>query len=274
MKIALAVVAVLACGSAAAIFAGMARWNTATAATVALLAPGQARVSSAELAALPPAAARYFARALSDAHRQVRFATATQRAKFFINGAWRDLRATQHFAASPPGFVWDARIEMAPLLPASVRDAYVGGRGSLQASMFGLYSLVDQSGVAELNAGALQRFLGEAVWFPTALLPSAGVRWSARDDLSAAATLTDHAVSVSLLFQFNGDGDVIRISGDRYKESNGTYTLQPWVITCGDHAERGGMRIPLFCEVAWVGSKGPEPYWRGRVTDITYTFAQ
>lgn len=274
MKVAVAIVLAAACGAGLSIAAGMMSWNKDTAARTTLLASGTAVavVSPADFAALPPAVARYFARSLQDGRRRVRSAIATQHAEFFINGAWRDLRATQHFRATPPGFVWDARIQMAPLMPASVRDAYVDGRGSMQASMFGLYTIVDQANLPELNAGALQRFLGEAIWIPTALLPSAAVRWSPRDDRSASVSITDHGLTVSLVFEFNSDGDVVRISGDRYKESNGAYTLQPWLITCGDHTERSGVRIPLSCEVAWAGRNGPEPYWRGRLVSIDYSF--
>lgn len=250
-------------------------WQNATAAKVAALeatiAPAQQ--AAGDLSTLPPPAARYFARALGAGPRRIiTSAVATQEAEFFINGGWRPLTATEHFVASPPGLVWDARIAMAPLLSALVRDTYIDGRGSMQASLLGVYTLVDQAGVAALDAGALQRLLGEAVWFPTALLPSPSVRWSAGDDLSATVTITDHGTTVSLRFHFNGDGDVVKISGDRFKESGGRYTLQPWVIACGEHAEQSGMRIPLYCEVSWMGERGPEPYWRGRITTIEYSY--
>jgi len=50
------------------------------------------------------------------------------------------------------------------------------------------------------------RFLAEAVWYPTALLPSQGVHWEAIDDVSAKARLTDGAITVSLDFRFDGNG--------------------------------------------------------------------
>jgi hypothetical protein len=271
----LAVIFAIVAGATAAL-GRMASWRDATAARVAAL-EASSGLRAPELvidaAALPPAAARYFARALGDGPRRiVKSAVATQEAEFFINGGWRPLTATQHFTTTPAGLVWDARIAMAPLVAAWVRDSYVGGRGAMQASLLGVYTLVDQQGVPALDAGALQRFLGEAVWFPTALLPSPAVQWSAGDDLSATVTLTDHDTTVALRYHFDGSGDVVKVSGDRFKESGGRYTLQPWVIGCGDHAERGGMRIPLYCEVSWIGEGGPEPYWRGRITTIDYAF--
>ncbi len=201
----------------------------------------------------------------------MRSAIATQEAEFFINGAWRPLSATQDFRSRPRGLCGTRASTWRRSSTASVRDAYIDGRGAMQASMFGLYSLADQVDKPPLNAGALQRFLGEAIWFPTALLPSTAVAWAPRDDRSAIATLRDGATTVSLVFEF-AEGHVVSISGDRYKENQGAYTLEPWRIECGDYAERDGMTIPLRCEVSWITNGRPEPYWRGRITGITYRY--
>ena len=277
MRVVLSIAAMMVAALLAAVIAGQAAWRTATASTVDRLAStetGRSIPTDTLLDDLPVPVARYFRRALTGTRRMIRSAVATQQAEFFIDGAWRPLTAVQHFTTSPPGFVWDARIAMAPLMRVQVRDAYLSGRGSMQASIYGLYSVVDVESSAELDSGALQRFLGESVWFPTALLPSASVVWSARDDRSATVTLIDDDTRVSLLFEFDQNDDVVRISGDRFKETNGSYVMQPWVIACSEHGDRSGIRIPLFCEVAWVVDGGAEPYWRGRISNIDYVFQQ
>src|SRR5688572_13874079 len=63
---------------------------------------------------LPAPVARHFRSALPESQHVMRWVTATQRAEFFANGGWRPLTATQHVRINRPGFVWDARIEMAP----------------------------------------------------------------------------------------------------------------------------------------------------------------
>jgi hypothetical protein len=278
MRIALSIGAMMIAAIVAALIGANVSWRRGTANKVERLASTIADPSrihgSAFQDRLPAPVARYFTRALKDIQHTVRSTIAAQQAEFFINGGWRPLTATQYFTTAPPGFVWDARIGMAPLMTAQVRDAYVSGSGSLQASIYGLYPIVDLEGAPELNSGALQRFLGEAVWFPTALLPSSSVTWTPRDDQSATVTLIDGETRVSLLFEFDDRDDVVQISGDRFKETNGGYQMQPWVIHCAEHGERSGMRIPLFCEVAWIGEGGPEPYWRGRITKIEYVFWQ
>jgi hypothetical protein len=89
---------------------------------------------------------------------------------------------------------------MAPGLNAFVHDAYVAGEGVLHAEFLGLVPLADLRGTPELAKGELLRYLAEAMWYPTALLPSQGVRWTPIDDNAARATLTDQSTTVSLDF--------------------------------------------------------------------------
>ena len=276
IRLVLTVLAVVVAFTVAMLLATMSAWHRTTRDSVARMhAEGAAKpveFLSTSLEQVPPPVARYFRRALHEGQPLAVSAVATQDAEFFINGAWRPLKATQHFAASPPAFVWDASIRMAPFVAVHVRDSYMGGRGSMKATMFGIYTLADQEGVPELNAGALQRYLGEAVWLPTVLLPGHGVTWTAVDDSSAIATLTDGPTTVSLKFLFDAADRVIEVSGDRYAEDKGRYQLRPWLVRCAGHEVQSGMLIPMSCEVAWLSPEGPQPYWRGRLTAIEYTF--
>lgn len=60
----------------------------------------------------------------------------------------------------------------------------------LHAELLGLVRLVDFSATPGAPEGVL-RFLAEAMWYPTTLLPSQGVHWEDIDATSARATLTD-----------------------------------------------------------------------------------
>ena len=274
MRIVLSVAAMFIAAGVAAVLAGSAAWHRATGAAVERLvasSPGPA-LDAARPEQLPAPVSRYFRKVLKEGQPAVRSIVATQEAEFFINGDWRPLKATQEFSVSPPGFVWDARITMAPLMPVFVRDAYVDGRGSMQAAMFGVYRIVDESGKPQLDAGALQRLLGEAIWFPTALRPSSAVTWAPRDDRSAFVTLRDRAHAVTLLFEFGDDDLPTTMSGDRYMEQDGQYYLRPWQIQCSEYRVRDAMLIPTRCEVSWTTNGIRQPYWRGRITSITYRY--
>jgi hypothetical protein len=173
----------------------------------------------------------------------------------------------------PPGFVWDACIGMAPLITVRVRDAYVAGQGAMQAKILSLITMVDEHEKAELNAGALLRYLAEAVWFPTLLLPGNGVEWSAIDDTRALATLTNAGTTVSLEFRFNEEGEITEVfSPGRYREVNGRYELTPWAGHFHCYEERAGVLSPVEGDVEWLLPDGGFPYWKGHIVEITYDF--
>jgi hypothetical protein len=227
------------------------------------------------LTGLPAPVARYFSRVLRDGQPFASRVELMQDAEFFVGGGWHPLTATQHFTTSPPGFVWNAKIGLAPFVPVFVRDSYVDRTGAMRASLTGVYAIVNQHDRRELDRGALLRYLAEAVWFPTALLPDAGVSWQAVDDKTAVAWLTDGPTTVSLRFHFNAAGDVeIMEAPDRPREVNGEYIATPWIVRCTDYENVSGMRIPVQCEVAWQLPGTLLTYWRGRIADIRYDDAR
>jgi hypothetical protein len=218
---------------------------------------------------------RYFAATLRPAQRIVSSADVRWRGQFRTAAGrrWSPFVATQVFRAAPPGFVWDARIRMAPGLQVYVRDAYVAGAGAMQAKILGIFPVVDLHGSPEMATAALQRYLAEAVWFPTRLLPSQGVEWMHRDETSAVASLADAGVRVALEFRFDAAGDVVgAFTPARHREVHGVFEPTPWQGRYAGHAERAGMRIPLQAEVEWVVSGRRIPYWRGELVDVRYGF--
>ena len=174
-----------------------------------------------------------------------------------------------------PGFDWDGRIAMVPGLTVRVHDAYAAGEGLLHASLLGLVTLADIRGTPETAQGELMRFLAEAAWYPTALLPSQGVRWEPLSDSSARASLTDGATTVSLQFSFNAEGLIDSVYAEaRARTVNGGIVHTPWQGRFWNYERRNGMRVPLEGEVAWLLPEGPKPYWRGRTVRLEYEFAQ
>jgi hypothetical protein len=257
---------------------GSVRWQRTSDGVADRLREQGSRASAAfshrDLNGLPAPVARYFRQTLREGQPLIRIAEIHQEGEFRVGtdeSSWRPFRATHVAVAEPPGFMWDARIVMAPLLSVRVRDAYVGGRGSMHGEILAVYTLIDEKDQPELDSGALQRYLAEAVWFPTALLPSQGVSWEAIDDYAARATLTDSRTTVSLEFRFNDAGEIIgSYATSRFREVNGSYVPTPWGGRYGRYEERQGMRIPLEGEVEWHLPDRTLPYWRGRIVEARY----
>jgi hypothetical protein len=127
----------------------------------------------------------------------------------------------------------------------------------------------------EMNSGALHRYLAEAVWYPTALLPSVKLGWSAIDDNTALATLTDNGVGVSLEFRFNSAGEVASIfTPGRWGKFDGRYKQASWEGHFRNYVARDGMVVPSEGEVGWYSEGEWRSVWKGTVTGATYEFAR
>ena len=115
-----------------------------------------------------------------------------------------------------------------------------------------------------------ERYLAEAVWLPTILLPSERLTWTALSDKSARATLTDGTVTATAEFSFTPEGAIERITGDRYRAVGSGQVLTPTVGQHRAYTRIFGMMIPTEGEVTWLLASGPHTYWRGRIRSATY----
>ena len=89
----------------------------------------------------------------------------------------------------------------------------------------------------------------EAVWYPTALLPSQGATWVAVDAVSADATLVDGAISMTMRFTFDGAGLIETVRADaRGALVGGKMVMLPWECRLSNYQERAGMRVPLTAD--------------------------
>ncbi|MFZ4639843.1 MAG: DUF6920 family protein, partial [Nodosilinea sp.] len=195
---------------------------------------------------LPPPVRRYFRAVLQPGQPLVSVARFTHAGQFNTGekqAQWSRFTSSQVTVTQRPGFDWDAGIALAPGLHVFVHDAYMAGEGILYGALLGLVTVADLKGTAEVAQGELMRFLAEAAWYPTALLPSQGVQWEAIDAQSAQATLTDGATTVRLIFRFNQEGLPIGMGAPaRNRTVKGEVVPTPWQGRVWGYEIRGGMR--------------------------------
>ncbi len=282
-KVIIVVLVVLAIFITAAILYGMNRWQSDTRELHAKMEAARVLITPKsydprELEGLPAPVQRYFHAVLKKGQPLVATVSVEHTGTFNMseNGEqWKPFKSTQRVITQRSGFVWDARIRMAPAMIAHVHDAYIAGEGVLTAKMFSLLTVMKQPSTPELAHGELMRFFAEGAWYPTALLPSQDVVWEAIDDAQASATLGDGATTVKLVFQFDAQGLISTVRSDgRYREVDGELVATPWQGRFWDYELRDGMLIPLEGEVAWLLQEGPKPYWRGCIQRIEYEYAQ
>ena len=262
---------------------GSSRWRSATnemhaKLEAARLPIGVKTFDPNELLGLPAPVQKYFRTVLKAGQPMVAAVSVEHAGTFNMSETgeqWKPFTSTQRVIIQRPGFVWEARIAMMPGVAARVHDAYISGEGLLHASLFGLVSIVNLRGTQEIAQGELMRFFAEAAWYPTALLPSQGVRWEAVNDTSSKAMLEDGKITVTMLVRFNEDGLIESGRAEtRGRTVAGAVIPTPWEGRWSHYELRDGMLIPLEGEVAWMLPEGPKPYWRGRIINLNYEFAK
>jgi hypothetical protein len=223
---------------------------------------------------LPPPVARYLRLAIRSRKeiQQVRISqTGTLRTDATVE-RWMRFEAEHLVVPAATGFLWNARVHVAPLLHVRVRDALVDGTGSGHVSLLSAFTVSAAAGGLEMNSGSLHRYLAEAVWYPTALLPSSQLRWTPVDATRALAMLTNDRVSVSLEFRFADSGEITGIyTPARWGAFPGGYRQVPWDGHFRDYRERDGVLVPTQGEVGWyIGDKW-RAVWKGTVAAYEVT---
>jgi hypothetical protein len=223
---------------------------------------------------IPQPVRDYFSNVLPAGQQHVNTVQLKQEGELRLGDAdskWKPFTATQYITTDPPGFLWNATVRLWPLIDLRIGDRYRDGSGRARVSLLGVFPLGGDEANPELNEGELLRYLAEAVWYPTALLPSEGVQWEAVDDETAAATLEYGGVTATLTFHFNERDEVTKVHAEqRPRRVDGGYEPTPWTGRWHEYETRNGMRVPTAGEVIWHLPDGDMKAWRGRVTDISY----
>ena len=181
---------------------------------------------------------------------------------------WLPLVAEQYFTTAPPAFLWHGTIQPFPLVSMSATDRFSDGHGNMLIKLLSFTTVGDARG-PEMDQGELQRYLAEMIWFPTAWL-SDTIEWEAIDAHSVKATIREQDVMASMALHVNEQGQLTRLTADRYKEEHGRYLLAPWSAQCNEYQEVEGMRIPTRIEITWHLASGEFTWFRVKITEIEY----
>jgi len=227
-------------------------------------------IQEADLEGLPPSVKKWLK------HSQVigkeRISTVRLRQNAFLRlkeeSSWMPAEVEQYFTIDKPGFIWKAKVKMAPLLYFAGRDMYAEGKGHMLIKFLSLVKVADARG-KEIDQGTMLRYLAETVWFPTAAL-SSYIEWEEIDANSAKATMSYGGITASGIFTFNDKGEVISLVAERYGEFNGQYLMKTWLVIMRDHKEFNGIRIPAKGEVLWKLDTTDFNWYQFEITEIEY----
>lgn len=184
------------------------------------------------------------------------------------DGPWIPAQSQQYFRVDEPGFVWKAKVKMAPFLELSGLDIYREGKGKMSIKMLSLFPIVDATG-PEMDHGTMLRFLAEMQWFPTAAL-NPYIQWEPIDDNTAKATMSYKGVTAFGVFTFNDEGELVRFMTKRYREVGGKFVLTDWGGINKQFKTFNGIRIPSKSDIIWVEPTGEFNWFQCEITDLEY----
>jgi len=224
---------------------------------------------------LPATLQAYFKKVLPEKQPYIYFIELKQKAFLRMkedSDEWHPLEAKQYFTTNPPGFIWDAKIKMASFVSVRALDMYKNGLGSFRGKLLSTFTVAEAKDAKELDTAELIRFLGESIWFPTALLPGKNLQWQAIDDHSAVAFLKDMGNKVKVVFHFNDVNEIYKVTTERYRSVGDSFQLTKWTGYFSNYKKMNGILIPTKARVEWNLPEGAFEYWKGEITEIKFYF--
>jgi len=181
---------------------------------------------------------------------------------------WSSGDAEQYFTMQPPAFNWSIHTQMNPLISVSGRDRFENGRAEMLIKVFSLVPVVDVKDDKKVDQSALQRYLAEMVWFPSASL-STYLEWEEIDGHSAKATLDYNGTRGSGVFYFDETGQFKKFVAMRFQDPNDQDPIE-WTVIANKTEERNGIRIPTECEATWNLESGQWTWLKLKIKHIEY----
>jgi len=227
-------------------------------------------VDAHELEKLPPPVRRWLAVSGVVGHARAVTVRLKQRGELRTapDKAWMPVEAAQVFSVDPPGFVWSVDARMMGALPIAGRDHFVAGQGRMLIKLASLFPVADAAG-PEIDQGAMLRYLGEIVWFPSAAL-SDTISWEPIDARRARATMRFAGRSVSAVFAFDDRGRFASLTAQRYMDGGGgrDARLETWSIPATEWRRFCGVEVPVRGTVTWKLASGDFDYYRWEILDV------
>jgi hypothetical protein len=219
-------------------------------------------VDETALEKLPPAVRRYmrFMGVIGkprDWSLRARFAARFRRDR----GPWLKCEALQYDTRLELSRVFYMQLSLNGLLPVTVRDTYMHGRGLMQAKAFDAFTVVEGTG-PEIDSGELVTYLNDAILMAPSLLLGPEVSWREVDESSFEVTLRDRSLSVTARVSLDEQGAPRDFSTtDRFFEMPGGKRVRTeWRTPVSGFQDVGGRKIPRQAQAIWQLPEGPFVY--------------
>jgi len=176
---------------------------------------------------------------------------------------WETGFSEQVFSITEPAFIWSLRMKSNKIIPITGRDLFLDGKGSMLIKLFSIFPVVNIKNNHRIDQSTMQRYLGEMIWMPTAIL-SPYISWREIENNTSEATMTWNGISVKGVFFFDENGDIKRFEANRYKNIDDAMPTL-WIGEVLEIKEIKKRRIPTKVSITW---KDPNSTWTWAIIDI------
>ena len=201
------------------------------------------------------------------------FVTIKQKAEFKtdLNSDWFPMSADQYFTTEEPNFLWYSELETSKYFWINAIDSYIDGKGNMLIKFNSSITLADSWGI-ELDKSGLFRYISEAVYFPTKLLPSENLMWNVLDSNIAEIKFKHRDLSVVAKIFFNSDHTIEKIETfDKYRALDNGFQKSRYTVYFSKYAFLSdSFLVPTYMEVEWNLPSGPFKYGKFNIIDIVY----
>lgn len=197
-----------------------------------------------KVAELPLPVSRYFCHVLRDGQPYISYVRLRHHGRFKtgLEKKWALIKGEEYFTAGKPGLVWKGKTRSFTAI-----DSYIAGKGSLRVYLLSFFRIASGSGT-KFSQGELLRWVGECVWFPTALLPGKHLTWEAIDDRHAKLIFSYKKLVVYYIVTFDDSFEIISLETKRFM---GGKELETWIGKLSNYKMINNVRIPTMMQATW-----------------------
>jgi len=229
--------------------------------------------SFSELDTLPSLLSNYFNTVLIDSSVKPNFITLGQTAyiKTDEDSDWKVMNASECFTATKPNFIWNSSLRNNEFFWVQSVDSYINGDGNMLIKLNSSITISDAWNI-EMNKSGLFRYLSEAVFFPTSLLPNKDLQWNILDTNTAEIKFSDKGNSVVAKVFFSENGTIKKMETyDKFRSTFSGFAKTLYTIYYSKYKWlTKNYYTPTHFEVEWDLPEGKFKYGKFDITNINY----
>lgn len=182
---------------------------------------------------------------------------------------WYSAEAQQLVTIPRPAFIWKANVKMNRFVHVAGKDIFHNGTGKMLMKLGSLIPVAHVEQNKKVNQSTLQRYMLELLLYPSAALQPY-ITWEDINPTTAKATMTYKGTTGSATYHFDNEGELIRISAMRYKDSDESALPIECIAEIKEQTLVDGVKLPTKVDISWMLKEGKFTWYTLTIHDIHF----